>query len=149
MALRTTHGKPTAESVTDTVDWLHALTGCPPIAATHVARCSAHETDDAVWFYVEADAARGVARLRCLACGREQHLTDSAERWSYPQAWACTRCAQSIAEVVLGAHTGNDPQVADWVALAVRCVDCGTIAGLTDVVLPPPGLPLDQVLRTD
>lgn len=144
MTLRNVQGRPTAEDVQDVADWLTALEGCPPVTATSVVSCRRHD-DEAVWFYVEADATAGVARTRCLACSGVQELLDSGDRWTYPMAWSCSRCSQSIAEVVLGAHVTDGR--AYWVALAVRCVDCGTVAGLTDVVVPAPGVRLSDVVR--
>src|SRR5579884_1394826 len=104
MTLRTTQGKPTAENSADAEGWLRSQTGCPPITNTKLATCANHGDEDASWFYVEADPANGVARARCLGCGGVQHLLDSADRWTFPNAWLCVRCNQSIAEVILGAH---------------------------------------------
>jgi hypothetical protein len=51
-------------------------------------------------------------------------------------------CSQSIAEVVYGIHdeTGN----ARWLVMAVRCVECGDVAGVTDIVTGD--MPLDELL---
>jgi hypothetical protein len=38
----------------------------------------------------------------------------------------------------------EDGEHVTWVALAVRCTECGRIDGLTDMVLP--GTPLTEVL---
>ena len=106
MTLRTVSGQQTAEDVTDLVAWVDRLEGCPPVTRTVVATCRrpAHGEEPASWFYVEADAHEGVARLRCLACGDARPVLDSAERWSYPPVWACSTCNQSIVEVVFGIH---------------------------------------------
>ncbi len=145
MTLRTAQGRPTAENSADASEWLRSLTGCPPINATQIVQCANHGEEAATWFYVEADAQNGVARARCLGCGQVQHLLDSQERWTFPSAWLCVRCNQTIAELVLGAHQADG--VADWVAVAARCVDCGTVTGLTDVVVSAPGVALSDVLR--
>jgi hypothetical protein len=47
--------------------------------------------------------------------------------------WSCVSCQQSIAEVVFGIH--DEAGTAKWLVLAVRCVECGDVAGLTDIVL--------------
>jgi coenzyme F420-reducing hydrogenase gamma subunit len=136
VTLRTigTHKK--AESVDDLVEWLWALRGCPPIKRTVVARCTrqVHGSEPATWFYVEADAHQGVARTRCLACGDARPLLDSADRWTYPPVWSCSTCAQSIAEVAFG--ISEEGGVATWLAMAVRCVECGEVQGLTDAIVP-------------
>jgi len=136
VTLRTVAGRATAETVEDLDGWLKHLADCPPISRTVQAKCTrpTHGDDPAAWFYVEADAAEGVARLRCLACGDAQALLDSAERWNYPPAWACPGCSQSLAEVVYGIH--DEDGVATWMVVAARCVGCGQVAGLTDLVVP-------------
>lgn len=83
-----------------------------------------------------------VARLRCLSGGHVHELLDSAERWTFPAAWACPACSQSIAEVVYGVSERGGK--ADWLAVAVRCVECGDVAGVCDLVLP--SLDLDLLL---
>jgi hypothetical protein len=53
--------------------------------------------------------------------------------------WSCRSCGQSIAEAVAGLHCpGEDgaPGPVSWVAIGVRCVGCGMLAGVTDFVLP-------------
>ena len=137
MTLRTVGGHRTAETTEDLAAWLRGLEGCPPITRTVTAECNQpfHADDAATWFYVEADAATGVARRRCLACGDVTHLLDSAERWTFPPAWSCSTCRQSIAEVVFGLHDQHD--VSTWLVMAVRCVECGSFEGVTDAVLAP------------
>ena len=136
MTLRTVAGQQTAESAADLEQWLRNLQGCPPVTRTLVARCTqpVHGDDPAMWFYVEADSVEGVARLRCLACAHMRPVLDSSERWTYPQAWACTNCRQSLAEVAFGVHEDNG--LATWMAVAARCVGCGHVDGLTDLVVP-------------
>jgi len=143
MALRILHGRPMAEDVSDVEAWLSALTGCPEISSTRVAGCANHGDEDSNWFYVEADPHEGIARLRCIGCGRVHHLLDSEERWSYPATWSCPGCQHSIAEVVLGAHEVDTGP--DWVAIAVRCVECGHVEGVTDAVIAEPGTAFDSL----
>lgn len=141
MTLRTAHGHHKAETVEDLKSWLRELDGCPPIHRVVTARCErpVHGEEPGTWFYVESSASEGVARLRCLGCADMRPVLDSAERWTYPPAWACSDCSQSIAEVAFGVHV--DGEAATWMAVAVRCVECGSVAGLTDLVVP--GLPAD------
>ena len=136
MTLRTVGEQQTAETVDDLVEWLWSLRGCPTINRTVVATCTrpAHGDEPATWFYVEADAREGVARTRCLSCADTKPLLDSAERWTYPPAWACHNCNQAIAEVAFG--IAQEDGVASWVAMAARCVECGHLQGLTDAVVP-------------
>ena len=136
MTLRTAHGQHKAESVDDLKAWLRELSDCPPITRVVTARCErpVHGTEPGTWFYVEADATEGVVRLRCLGCADATSLLDSADRWTYPTAWACPDCNQSIAEVAYGVH--EDGGAATWLAVAARCVECGSVAGLTDMVVP-------------
>ena len=136
MTLRTAHGQFKADTVEDLKDWLRGLTGCPPIARVVLARCErpVHGSEPGTWFYVEADAAAGVARLRCLGCAHVTPVLDSADRWSFPGAWACHDCRQSIAEVAYGIH--EEDGAATWLAVAARCVDCNSVTGLTDLVVP-------------
>lgn len=126
-----------AESVADLAQWVESLTGCPKVRETRQARCAhpSHGDDPATWFYVEADPAAGIARLRCLSGGHVQDVADSASRWTFPAMWSCRSCNQSIAEVVFGVHV--EAEQATWLAVAVRCVECGEVAGVTDVVLAP------------
>lgn len=136
MTLRVLSGQESAEDVNDLVEWVSRLHGCPPVNRTVVATCRrpAHGDDPATWFYVEADAHEGVARLRCLACGDARPVLDSGDRWTYPPVWACSNCSQSIAEVVFGVH--EEDGVATWLAVAVRCVSCGHVDGVADLVVP-------------
>ena len=146
MTLRAVSGHVTAESVEDLTHWLHGLSGCPEVSRTHVAVCANPSHDDpASWFYVEADRREGVARLRCLACGRPHAVLDSEERWTYPAVWACPTCNQSIAEVAFGLHVEPEDAVT-WVALGVRCVSCGDLSGVADFVVP--GTPADEVIAS-
>jgi hypothetical protein len=142
--MRTVGNRHAAEDVEDLATWVRALTDCPEVTQTAVATCAnpAHGDEAASWFYVEADAEVGVARLRCLAGGHATDLLDSAEHWTYPGVWACRACGQSIAEVVYGIH--DEAGTANWLAVTVRCVECGDVAGLTDMVLPD--LPVDTLL---
>ena len=141
MTLRTAHGHHKAETVDDLKSWLRDLDGCPPIHRVVTARCQrpVHGDEPGTWFYVEASAAEGLARLRCLGCADMRPVLDSAERWTYPSAWACGDCGQPIAEVAFGVHVDGDS--ATWMAVAVRCVECSSVSGLTDLVVP--GLPAD------
>lgn len=136
MTLRSLSGRPYAEEVADVVGWLGNLDGCPSIDDAVSATCHAprHGDDAATWFYVEADAAEGVARLRCLGCGGVQPVLDSEQRWTYPSAWSCRNCRQAIAEVVFGLH--EEASAVVWAAMAVRCVNCGSIDGVADFVVP-------------
>jgi hypothetical protein len=142
MVMRTVGTRERAESVEDLFGWLRGMTDCPPIGPTSVAQCfhPSHGDEPATWFYVEADGEEGVARLRCVAGGHVHELLDSAERWTFPGAWACLACSQSIAEVVYGISERGGK--ADWLAMAVRCVECGDVAGVCDLVLPSMDLAL-------
>ena len=135
-----------ADSVEGLLQWLRDLEGCPAISYAVGAHCTkdVHGSDPATWFYVEADAAAGVARLRCLACGAVKPMLDSEEHWTYPPVWACRDCRQSIAEVGFGVHA--EENVATWMVVGVRCVECGRVAGMTDVVVP--NVPLDEFIES-
>jgi hypothetical protein len=135
MVLRMVGARHTAEDATDLADWLRELTGCPTVTRTVPLRCpdGMHGDEPAAWFYAEADTAAGVARFRCLSGGHVQDLLDSAARWTYPGVWSCESCAQSIAEVVVGLH--EEDGTPTWLVVAARCVGCGDVAGLTDVLV--------------
>jgi ribosomal protein S27AE len=141
VALSVSSGTVTGDDADDLLQWLGALTGCPPISATVLATCDRHGDEPATWSYVEADASSGVARRRCVACGATSALLDSAERWTFPPMFSCRSCAQSLVEVGAGLSSVDDRTT--WLALAARCVGCGRIEGLTDVVVP--SLPTDEV----
>ena len=144
MALRNVGPRLTAEDVDDLVAWVSHLSGCPTVTDTKIAICAhpLHDDEAASWFYVEGDAHEGVARLRCIAGGHVHELLDSADHWTYPKAWQCPACSQSIAEVVYGIHTEQD--IASWLVVAARCVACGDVNGITDLVVP--GVPIQELL---
>ncbi|HEY0870605.1 MAG TPA: hypothetical protein VGD55_09420 [Acidothermaceae bacterium] len=146
MVLRTVSGRRTGESSDDLESWLVQLQDCPPVTRTVVTICAndVHGSEPATWFYVEADAKTAVARYRCMSCGDSKDVLDSGEHWNFPRMWACPGCSASIAEIAAGLHTDADG-VVNWLALAARCVDCGTIEGLTD--FNTDALPSDEVLR--
>jgi hypothetical protein len=146
VVLRTVAGRRTGESADDLESWLVQLQGCPDVTRTQITVCTnpSHGDEAATWFYIEADPDEAVARHRCVSCGQSQHVLDSEDHWNFPHMWACPSCAQSIAEVGAGMHVEPVDQVS-WVALAARCVDCGTIEGLTDFTMDP--MPADEVLR--
>jgi hypothetical protein len=136
VTLRTLSGRTTAESVDDLQTWLHGLSGCPTVNQSVPAVCANPGHDEpATWFYVEADRSEGVARMRCLSCAAVRSLLDSEERWTYPPTWACRECSQSIAEVAFGMHLEDDGSVS-WLAMGVRCVNCGDLSGVADFVIP-------------
>ncbi len=138
MTLRTVAGRRIGETAEDLQAWLRQLDGCPSISRTVLASCPSeqHGDEPATWFYVEADAAESIARRRCLSCGQTSDVLDSAEHWNYPRMWSCSGCGQSIAEVAAGLHLEDSDDVT-WVALAARCVECGSIEGLTDFNVDP------------
>jgi hypothetical protein len=57
--------------------------------------------------------------------------------------WACRGCGHSLAELAAGLAAPDGDHV-DWVVLAARCVECGRVDGLTDLVLD--GQPLAAVV---
>ncbi len=150
MTLHTTHDRqvPKGDDSDDLRAWLRGLEGCPPITHTLVASCTAaaHGEDRPTWFYVESDAAAGVVRRRCVACGLATPVLDSEQHWTHPPMHACGSCRQSMVEVAFGVHAepavaGGEPLVR-WLAVAVRCVMCGRIDGVADMHVP--GVPLDE-----
>ena len=141
MVLRA-HGRK-AEDADDLRTWLTDLEGCPRVTDTLVLTCGHHGDERPTWNYVEADSATGVARRRCLACGFAVSVLDSASRWTYPPMWSCGGCGHSIAEVAAGISAPDGEHVG-WVVLGARCVECGDVEGLTDVVVPD--LPLSEVV---
>lgn len=144
MVMRTLGSRITAEDTNDLQKWVRGLEGCPPVTQTTLAACTHHSHGDepTTWFYVEADAEAGVARLRCLSGGHAKDIHDSADRWTFPGVWSCLGCHQSIAEVVYGIHEDGD--TAKWLAVTVRCVECGDVAGLTDMIIDE--VPLEDLL---
>ena len=143
MTLTTVAGRPAGENSDDLRGWLGALPGAPAVTGTAVLTCGRHGDDEPGWFYVEADARNGVARRRCVACGTSSSLLDSDARWTHPPMVACRHCEQSLLEVAAGWQL-TDGRVG-WVALGGRCVTCGTLQGLTDVVIPAPGLSPEEL----
>lgn len=143
MVLRTVAGARTGEDLADLRTWLHELPGAPQLHEVVMLGCAQHGDERPTWAYVEANAATGIARRRCLACSASVWLLDSQARWTHPPMFACEGCGHSIVELVAGLHLPDGEQV-QWVALAARCVECGRLAGLTDLVLD--GAPVAQVL---
>jgi hypothetical protein len=142
VTLHSVAGHRIGEDTADLEAWLRDLQGCPTVTHTHVLTCgnTVHE-EPATWFYVEADPSNGLVRRRCLACGLVASALDSEQRWSHPHMWACNSCGQSIAEAAVGVHAPGDdheddlPGPVSWVAVGVRCVGCGQLAGVTDMVV--------------
>lgn len=143
MVLRASGRK--AEDANDLRAWLTRLPGSPAVTDTVVLACGQHGDDRPTWSYVQADAAAGVAKRRCLACGFVVSLLDSDRRWTFPSMWCCTGCGHCIAELAAGLSAPDGEHV-EWVALAARCVECGDVAGLTDLVLP--GTAVAQVVAS-
>lgn len=144
MVVRSVGPRLISENIDDVVGWVKTLEGCPPVTRTKIALCrhDSHGSDPANWFYVEADVKEGVARLRCLAGGHVNDLLDSAEHWTYPGVWVCPGCGQSIAEAVFGIN--EDGGIAHWMALVARCVECGEVAGVADLVVD--NMPINDLL---
>lgn len=134
----------TGEDSDDLLAWLTTLTGCPPITQPVLLQCERHD-EPVPCSYVQADPQAGVARRRCVACAHVTDLYDSGERWTYPDTWSCLTCQQSLAELAAGI-SANEQGRADWLALAARCVGCGRISGLTDVVLQ--GVEVEKLLTS-
>ena len=143
MVLRSVGGIQTGEDIEDLRSFLMKLEGSPKVHETVVLACDNHGDERPSWTYVEADPAEGVARRRCLQCAKSVSLLDSAERWTHPMMWCCGSCNQSIAEVAAGLSL-PDGQAVEWLVLGARCVECGRIDGLTDMVLP--GTPVAEVI---
>lgn len=143
MVMRTGGRASRAEDADDLRAWLGALPTGPRVTDTVVLACGQHGDERPSWMYVEADPAAGVARRRCLGCGFAVSVLDSGTRWTFPPMWACGGCGNSIAEVAAGMSAPDGSSV-DWVVLGARCVECGQVAGLTDLVLP--GVPLGAVV---
>lgn len=143
MVLRTVAGARTGEDVEDLRSWLRDLDGAPEVHEVVVLGCEQHEDERPTWAYVEADPREGLARRRCLQCGTAVALLDSEARWTHPPMHACSGCGTSIVEVAAGLHLPDGEHV-EWVAVGARCVECGRLAGLTDLVLP--ATPVAEVL---
>ena len=148
MVLQTVAGHRIGEDAEDLKAWMSGLSGCPAVTHTLQTACGSdkHGDSPATWFYVEGDPHNGIARRRCLSCGEVAHLLDSADHWNYPAMWCCKGCQQSIAEVAIGVHaelaTDGQPRVS-WLAVGVRCVECGRFDGVTDMLVD--SLTLDDV----
>ena len=139
MVRRTVAGALTGEGVEDLRMWLRELPGSPEVHEVVVLACNGPHDDEAerpVWAYVEADATSGLARRRCLACGTSVALLDSEQRWTHPLMFSCGGCSCSIVEVAAGLHLPDGEHV-EWVAVGARCVECGRLVGLTDMLLAP------------
>jgi hypothetical protein len=143
MVLRVVGGVRTGEDTEDLRDFLSSLPSGPKVHETAMLACDNHGDERPTWAYVEADAAVGTARRRCLQCATNTWLLDSEQRWEFPHMWACGSCGQSIAEVAVGLSMPDGDHV-EWVVVGARCVECGRIDGLTDFVLP--GTPVSEVM---
>jgi hypothetical protein len=143
MVLKKVAGARTGEDAEDLRSWLSSLEGAPEVHETVVLACEQHGDERPTWAYVEAKAGDGIARRRCIACATTVHLLDSESRWTHPQMWSCRGCGNSIVEVAAGLSLPDGEHV-DWVVVGARCVECGRLAGLTDMVVE--SRPLAQVL---
>lgn len=135
--------EPRGEDSSDLLAWLGHLSGAPEVHQTVLLVCERHDNDSPTWQYVEADAAEGLARRRCLSCANVVGVLDSDARWTFPPMIACKGCGHSIVEVG-AAISVPDGQHVEWVVVGVRCVECGRLTGVTDLVVDH--LPVDQVL---
>ncbi|MCA1823844.1 MAG: hypothetical protein ABR520_05655 [Mycobacteriales bacterium] len=144
MTLQRVAGNRTGEDIDDLRQWLVALEGCPRITQTAIAMCDnpVHEDDRPTWFYVEGDPDSGIARRRCLGCAQVRHVLDSEDNWTHPPMRMCDNCGQSMFELAAGFHV--ETGLVDWMALGLRCVGCGVLAGLTDMSVPD--LPVAEVV---
>lgn len=144
MVLRRVAGVRTGEDVEDLRAFLMDLPeSAPKVHETVVLACHNHGDENPSWTYIEADPCVGVARRRCLQCAQSVSLLDSEVRWTHPPMWCCGNCGQSIAEVAVGLSLPDGEHV-EWLAVGVRCVECGRVDGLTDMVLA--GRPLGEVI---
>lgn len=143
MVLRTVAGIRTGEDVEDLRAFLMELEGAPAVHETVVLACDNHGDERPTWTYIEADASSGIARRRCLQCAASVSLLDSDQRWTHPPMWSCGSCNQSIAEVAVGLSLPDGDHV-QWLAVGARCVECGRIDGLADMVVA--GRPLAEVV---
>jgi hypothetical protein len=57
--------------------------------------------------------------------------------------WSCRGCGNSIVEMAAGLSMPDGEHV-EWVVVGVRCVECGRLAGITDMVVD--AVPLNEVL---
>lgn len=148
MTVRTRADAPTGEDVEDLKAWLVSLPTPLPVQQTQQLVCGApeHGEGEGTWLFVEADAAAGVARCRCLACGSQRWIGDSEAHWTYPMMWSCPQCANSLAEVVAGLSLDSSGRPG-WLALGARCTVCGVLCGLTDMALPGSDLALPAPAR--
>ena len=143
MVLKKVAGARVGEDAEDLRSWLSSLEGAPEVHETVVLACAQHGDERPTWAYVEGKAAEGIARRRCLACATTVHMLDSESRWTHPPMWSCRGCGNSIVEVAAGLSVPDGEHV-DWVVVGVRCVECGRLQGLTDMVVE--SRPLGQVL---
>src|SRR3954447_25701310 len=143
MVLKKVAGARTGEDVEDLRSWLCTLEGSPEVHETVVLGCAQHGDERPTWAYVEGKAAEGIARRRCLSCATAVHLLDSEARWTHPPMWSCRGCGNSIVEIAAGLNVPDGEHV-DWVVVGVRCVECGRLAGLTDMVVE--STPITEVL---
>jgi hypothetical protein len=143
MVLKKVAGARVGEDVEDLRSWLSSMEGAPSVHETVVLGCAQHGDERPTWAYVEGKPAEGIARRRCLACATAVHILDSESRWTHPPMWACRGCGNSIVEIAAGLSVPDGEHV-EWVVLGVRCVECGRIDGLTDMVVD--SRPLSEVL---
>ena len=145
MVLRMVAGVRTGEDAEDLRTFLMKLEGSPPVHETVVLGCDNHGDERPTWTYVEADAQTGIARRRCLQCAASVSMLDSEQRWTHPPMWNCGSCGQSIAEVAAGLSLPDGDHV-EWLVLGARCVECGRVDGLTDMVVD--GRPIGEVVSS-
>ena len=143
MVLKKVSGARVGEDAEDLRAWLASLEGAPEVHETVVLACAQHGDERPTWAYVEGSSTEGIARRRCLACATAVHLLDSESRWTHPPMRSCLSCSTSIVEVAAGLSVPDGEHV-EWVVVGIRCVECGRLSGLTDMVVD--GLPLEQVL---
>ena len=143
MVLKKVAGARTGEDAEDLRSWLSSLEGAPEVHETVVLACAQHGDERPTWAYVEGNSVEGIARRRCIACATTVHLLDSESRWTYPPMYACRGCGNSIVEVAVGLSVPDGEHV-EWVVVGTRCVECGRLQGLTDMVVP--ARPLREVL---
>ncbi|RYE86195.1 MAG: hypothetical protein EOO75_16025 [Myxococcales bacterium] len=83
-------------------------------------------------FEVALSGDEQAVRRRCVSCGEEKLMLDSAEHWDDEDEDECAcPCEGEVFEAAVGLARREDASI-KWVSVGLRCVECGVLGVYAD-----------------